>query len=232
MSIICSALQAVKNRIETAANRHGRGFSEIGLVAVSKTFPADLVRAAADCGQRRFGENYLQEALGKIASLSDLDLEWHFIGALQGNKTRLVAENFAWVHTLASERHAQRLSEQRPDHLPPLNVLIQVNISQEPSKAGVSAEQLPALAAAIHALPRLRLRGLMAIPAPTAEVESQRAAFAAVRQLRDQLNLIGGYQLDTLSMGMSADLESAIAEGTTMVRVGSAIFGERTPQKQ
>ncbi len=196
------------------------------LLAVSKTWPADSVREAAAAGQRAFGENYVQEGVAKVEALAGLGLEWHFIGPLQSNKTRLVANSFAWVHSIDRLKIAERLSEQRDVHLPPLEVCIQVNVSGEASKSGVAPDDLPELARAVAALPRLRLRGLMAIPEPTSDVALQRARFASLRQLRDQLNA-GGLQLDTLSMGMSDDLEAAIAEGSTMVRVGTAIFGGR-----
>lgn len=196
------------------------------LLAVSKTWPADSVREAAAAGQRVFGENYVQEGVAKVEALAGLGLEWHFIGPLQSNKTRLVANSFAWVHSIDRLKIAERLSEQRDVHLPPLEVCIQVNVSGEASKSGVAPDDLPELARAVAALPRLRLRGLMAIPEPTSDVALQRARFASLRQLRDQLNA-GGLQLDTLSMGMSDDLEAAIAEGSTMVRVGTAIFGGR-----
>ena len=196
------------------------------LLAVSKTWPADSVREAAAAGQRAFGENYVQEGVAKVEALAGLGLEWHFIGPLQSNKTRLVANSFAWVHSIDRLKIAERLSEQRDVHLPPLEVCIQVNVSGEASKSGVAPDDLPELARAVSALPRLRLRGLMAIPEPTSDVALQRARFASLRQLREQLNA-GGLQLDTLSMGMSDDLEAAIAEGSTMVRVGTAIFGGR-----
>ena len=196
------------------------------LLAVSKTWPAERVRDAAAAGQQAFGENYVQEGVVKVEALAGLGLEWHFIGPLQKNKTRLVANSFAWVHSIDRLKIAERLSEQRDVHLPPLEVCIQVNVSGEESKSGVAPDDLPDLARAVAALPRLRLRGLMAIPEPTSDVALQRARFACLRQLRDQLNA-GGLQLDTLSMGMSDDLEAAIAEGATMVRVGTAIFGSR-----
>jgi len=195
----------------------------VGLLAVSKTKPASDLREAYAAGLRDFGENYLQEALGKQAELSGLPLIWHFIGPIQSNKTRAIAENFAWVHSVDRLKIAQRLSEQRPADLPPLNICIQVNVSGEASKSGCTPEDLPALAQAISALPNLRLRGLMAIPEPTEDSDEQNAAFAAVRTLQDQLNL----PLDTLSMGMSHDLEAAIAQGATWVRIGTALFGAR-----
>lgn len=214
-------------RIARAAEAAGRDAAEVRLLAVSKTWPADSVREAATAGQRAFGENYVQEGAEKVDALAALGLEWHFIGPLQSNKTRLVANRFAWVHSIDRLKIAKRLSAQRDAHLPPLEVCIQVNMSGEASKSGVAPAELPALAQAVAGLPRLRLRGLMAIPEPTSDVAVQRARFAALRELRDQLNA-GGLALDTLSMGMSDDLEAAIAEGSTMVRVGTAIFGSRS----
>ncbi len=214
-------------RIARAAEAAGRNAAEVRLLAVSKTWPADSVREAAAAGQRAFGENYVQEGAEKVDALAALGLEWHFIGPLQSNKTRLVANRFAWVHSIDRLKIAERLSAQRDVHLPPLEVCIQVNVSGETSKSGVAPAELPALAHAVAGLPRLRLRGLMAIPEPTSDVAVQRARFAALRELRDRLNA-GGLALDTLSMGMSDDLEAAIAEGSTMVRVGTAIFGSRS----
>lgn len=214
-------------RIARAAEAAGRDAAEVRLLAVSKTWPADSVREAAAAGQCAFGENYVQEGAEKVDALAGLGLEWHFIGPLQSNKTRLVANRFAWVHSIDRLKIAERLSAQRDAHLPPLEVCIQVNVSGEASKSGVAPGELPALARAVAGLPRLRLRGLMAIPEPTSDVALQRARFATLRQLRDQLNA-DGLALDTLSMGMSDDLEAAIAEGSTMVRVGTAIFGSRS----
>ena len=225
MTTLSNALQAVRQRIARAASAAGRE-GAVHLLAVSKTFPAEAVREASLAGQRAFGENYLQEALDKMAALQDLPLEWHFIGPLQSNKTRPVAEHFAWVHSIDRAKLADRLSAARPASLPDLQVCLQVNISNEASKSGVAPEELPALARQVQALPRLHLRGLMAIPAPTADPDQQRQAFHRLRQLLEQLNA-QGFQLDTLSMGMSDDLEAAIAEGATLVRVGSAIFGAR-----
>ncbi len=203
----------------------------VQLLAVSKTFPAEAVLEAIAAGQQAFGENYLQEALDKIdavaAALPSAQVEWHFIGPIQSNKTRPLAAHFGWVHTVERLKIAQRLSEQRPPELSPLNVCLQVNISGEASKSGVSPADLPELARQVAALPNLTLRGLMAIPEPETDVSKQRAAFAQVRALFDRLNH-DGYRLDTLSMGMSGDMQSAIAEGATIVRIGSAIFGERT----
>jgi len=213
-------------RIAGAAVAAGRDPAGVRLLAVSKTWPAESVREAAAAGQRAFGENYVQEGVAKVEALADLGLEWHFIGPLQSNKTRLVANRFAWVHSIDRLKIAERLAEQRDVHLPPLDVCIQVNVSGEASKSGVAPADLPELARAVASLPRLRLRGLMAIPEPTPDVALQRARFASLRMLRDELNA-AGLGLDTLSMGMSDDLEAAIAEGSTMVRVGSAIFGAR-----
>ena len=226
MTTISNALQAVRDRIARAAVQGGRAPASIALLAVSKTFGPELIRAAYADGQRAFGESYTQEALPKIAALSELDLEWHFIGPLQSNKTKPVAQHFAWVHGVDRAKIAQRLSEQRPPELPPLNICLQVNVSGGASKSGVAPAQLAALAREVAALPRLKLRGLMAIPAPTEDAAQQRAAFRSVRELLEQLNA-QGFALDTLSMGMSGDLEAAIQEGATIVRVGSAIFGER-----
>ena len=223
MSTIADNIASVAARIAAAANAAGRDESSIHLLAVSKTKPAAALREAHAAGIRDFGENYLQEALGKQLELVDLPLTWHFIGPIQSNKTRAIAEHFDWVHSVDRLKIAQRLSEQRPAELPPLNICIQVNVSGEASKSGCAPADLPALATAIAQLPRLRLRGLMAIPEPTDERAAQDAAFAAVRQLQEQLNL----DLDTLSMGMSHDLESAFAHGATWVRIGTALFGAR-----
>ena len=234
MSVIRQNLQAVRQRITTAADSAQRDVHAIDLLAVSKTFGADAVIAAAEAGQRAFGENYLQEALDKIAAVRaarpDLVLEWHFIGPIQSNKTRPIAEHFDWVHSVNREKIAQRLSEQRPAHLPPLNVCLQVNISGEASKSGVLPADALAVAKAIAALPRLRLRGLMAIPEAEGDEAQQRAPFRQLHALFDQLRA-AGLQLDTLSMGMSADMTAAIAEGATIVRIGSAIFGTRNYAK-
>ena len=223
MSTIADNIGLVSQRIRAAADAVQRDASSIHLLAVSKTKPAQAVREAYAAGMRDFGENYLQEALGKQAELTDLPLSWHFIGPIQSNKTRAIAENFAWVHSVDRLKIAQRLSEQRPADLPPLNICIQVNVSGEASKSGCTPADLPALANAIGALPRLKLRGLMAIPEPTEDRAAQDAAFATVRELQASLNL----GLDTLSMGMSHDLESAIAQGATWVRIGTALFGAR-----
>ncbi len=223
MSTIAENIAKVGARIREAAQASQRNLQDIGLLAVSKTKPADAVREAHAAGLRDFGENYLQEALEKQAALSDLPLIWHFIGPIQSNKTRPIAEHFDWVHSVDRLKIAQRLSDQRPAHLPALNICLQVNVSLEASKSGCSPKELPALARAISALPNLRLRGLMAIPEATDDVAAQHAAFARLRQLRDDLAL----NLDTLSMGMSHDLEAAIAEGATWVRIGTALFGAR-----
>ena len=226
MTTIANALQAVRQRIAQAAAAAGRPAAGIQLLAVSKTFPAAAVRQAYTAGQRAFGESYVQEAEGKVAALNDLPLKWHFIGPIQSNKTRPIAESFAWVHSLDRARIADRLSAGRPTNLPDLQVCLQVNVSGESSKSGVAPEDLPTLARHVQTLPRLKLRGLMAIPEPTDDSVKQRLAFARLRQLLEQLNA-EGFQLDTLSMGMSDDLEAAVTEGATIVRVGSAIFGAR-----
>lgn len=226
MTTISANLQAVKRRIIRACSTAGRDPASVTLLAVSKTFPAAELRAAHAAGQYCFGENYLQEALAKQAELNDLDLEWHFIGPLQSNKTRPVAEHFAWVHSVERVKIAERLSSQRPAGLPPLNVCVQVNVSGEASKNGCVPAEAPALCRAVAALPNLSLRGLMAIPEPTDDAALARRRFGSLRQMRDALNE-SGLALDTLSMGMSHDLEDAIMEGATLVRVGTAIFGER-----
>jgi hypothetical protein len=227
MTTISINLQAVRDRISAVCLAAGRRVDDVKLLAVSKTWPAASVREAADAGQVDFGENYVQEGIEKIAELADLNLSWHFIGPLQSNKTRAVAENFAWVHSIDRLKIAQRLAEQRPAHLPPLQVCIQVNVSDEPSKRGCAPAMASALAHAVTALPRLHLRGLMAIPVATNDTEVQRQNFAQLRMLLEQLNA-EGLALDTLSMGMSHDLEAAILEGATIVRVGTAIFGQRS----
>jgi len=223
MSTIAKNIAKVGARIREAAQASNRDPSAIGLLAVSKTQPAAALREAFAAGQRHFGENYLQEALDKQRLLQDLPLTWHFIGPIQSNKTRAIAEHFDWVHSVDRLRIAQRLSEQRPADLAPLNVCLQVNISDEDSKSGCAPQDLAALASAVAALPHIRLRGLMAIPQPSDDPHQQRTAFAALRSLQQQLPL----ELDTLSMGMSADLEAAVAEGSTWLRIGTAIFGAR-----
>jgi pyridoxal phosphate enzyme (YggS family) len=223
MSTIADNIDQVSSRIRAATQAAGRAENSVRLLAVSKTKPAQDLRDAHAAGLCDFGENYLQEALGKQLELADLPLIWHFIGPIQSNKTRAIAEHFAWVHSVDRLKIAQRLSEQRPTELPPLNICIQVNVSGEASKSGCTPADLPALAEAISTLPRLKLRGLMAIPEPTQDRAEQNAAFAAVQRLQDSLNL----PLDTLSMGMSHDLESAIANGATWVRIGTALFGAR-----
>jgi hypothetical protein len=227
MTSIAANLQAVRARIAAACIAAGRPLEAVRLLAVSKTWPAASVREAAVAGQRAFGENYVQEAIDKKAELAGLDaepgLEWHFIGPLQSNKTRPVAENFAWVHSVDRLKIAERLSAQRPPDRAPLQICLQVNVSGEASKGGCSPAEVPALAHAIAALPRLRLRGLMAIPEPSDDPARQREPFAVLRRLRDALDI----ELDTLSMGMSHDLEAAIMEGATIVRIGTAIFGQR-----
>lgn len=236
MATITSSLQArleaVGERIANACARSGRNPDSVTLVAVSKTFPAEAVREAAQAGQRHFGENYVQEGVAKIMDLQHAaeggSLIWHFIGPVQSNKTRAIARHFQWVHTIEREKIAARLAEQREAGAPPLQVCIEVNVSGEASKSGVDPKDLPGLAEAVAGFPRLKLRGLMAIPEPTPDEALQRRRFAELRRLKDELNA-KGYALDTLSMGMSADMEAAIAEGATIVRIGTAIFGERRP---
>jgi pyridoxal phosphate enzyme (YggS family) len=229
MGSIGSNLQEVRQRLATACALSGRSAKSVTLMAVGKTFGQGDLRAAYAAGQRVFGENYVQEALAKIEGLADLrgQIEWHLIGPLQANKTRLVAEQFDWVHTVDRLRIAERLALQRPPNLPPLHVCLQVNISGEASKAGLAAAELAGIAHAVAALPRLTLRGLMAIPEPALDPAAQRAPHRALHEMMSALQA-QGLALDTLSMGMSDDLESAVAEGSTCVRVGRAIFGQRT----
>lgn len=234
MTTIISNLALVQRRIAQACERAGRGANSARLLAVSKTFGADAVREAAAAGQRAFGENYVQEALDKMAALHDLaDLEWHCIGPLQSNKTRPVAEHFDWVHTVDRLKIAQRLSDQRPAHLPPLQVCLQINVDGGANKAGVAPADALALAQAIAVLPRLQLRGLMSIPEPAIEYEAQCALHTRARAVFDQIKAAGAAgalgleRFDTLSLGMTADLDAAIAAGSTLVRVGTGIFGGR-----
>ena len=227
MSHYEKAWQAVAERIDLAARAAGRAAESVQLLAVSKTFPADAVRAVYATGQRAFGENHVQEAAAKRQSLADLtDVEWHLIGPLQGNKTRLAAATFDWVETVDRLKIAERLSTQRPAGMAPLNVCVQVNVSGESTKSGVAPAEALALALAVASLPRLRVRGIMGIPAPTADPAQQRLQFRRLRECLDHC-VAAGLPMDTLSMGMSADLEAAIAEGSTQVRVGTAIFGAR-----
>jgi len=223
---VAERLARTRSRIDDAARRFGRDPQSITLLAVSKTQPAMRLREAWQAGQRCFGESYLQEALSKLRALEDLPAQWHFIGPIQGNKTKAIAENFDWVHSIDRLKIARRLNDQRPAGRAPLQVCLQVNISGEPSKSGATREQLGELAAGIQRLPALRLRGLMTLPAPSGDFEAQRRPF---RELRDALEALNrrGLALDTLSMGMSGDLEAAIAEGATVVRVGTGIFGPR-----
>jgi pyridoxal phosphate enzyme (YggS family) len=230
MGAIAAALQACHNRITGACKQVGRNVSCATLLAVSKSFSEAAIREAWAAGQRLFGESYVQEALGKMESLTDLPIEWHFIGPLQSNKTRPVAERFSWVHGIERENIALRLSAQRPKHLPPLQVCIQVNVSGEASKHGVSPEAALDLAGAVARMPALKLRGFMAIPEPSPDLGVQRARFRTLADLLAQAQQ-AGLEMDTLSMGMSADLEAAIAEGATLVRVGTAIFGARKYMK-
>jgi len=228
MTMIGDDLQQVKSRIAKACAQEGRNPAEVRLLAVSKTFGPEAVREAFEAGQRAFGENYVQEGLDKIAALSDLraELEWHCIGPLQSNKTRVVAAHFDWVHSIDRLKIAERLAEQRPAHLPPLSVCLQVNVDGGANKSGVAPEDAVALAQAVAALPRLRLRGLMAIPEPAPDFASQRALFLRAAVVFEDIRA-NGIEVDTLSLGMSADLEAAVAAGSTMVRVGTAIFGQR-----
>lgn len=226
MSAIATNLQAVQTRISTAARAAGRPPESIALLAVSKTWPLASVIDAAAAGQRAFGENYVQEGVDKASATVDRNLDWHFIGPLQSNKTRPVAEHFAWVHSIDRLKIAERLSAQRPADLPPLQVCVQVNVSGEASKSGCHPDEALALCQAVAALPRLTLRGLMAIPEPADDEAGQRAPFRQLREIFETIRA-AGLPLDTLSMGMSHDLEAAIAEGATIVRIGTAIFGER-----
>lgn len=227
---IAENMVKVRQALEHAAAQHGRNASSVRVLAVSKTFGAEAVIDAAQAGQVAFGENYLQEAIDKQQAVQtlrpDLALEWHFIGPIQSNKTRPIAEHFAWAHALDREKIARRLSEQRPPNLPPLNVCLQVNVSGEDSKSGVAPGEVLALAEVVATLPGLRLRGLMAIPEPAEDFESQRKPFALLYDLQQQLRE-AGIPTDTLSMGMSADMNAAVAEGATIVRIGTAIFGKR-----
>lgn len=236
MTAITNHLQTIHKIIDSAAKKAARDPDTVHLLAVSKTRPPEDILEAAKAGQFAFGENYEQEAVAKIEAIRqshpDLKLEWHFIGPIQSNKTRSIAEHFDWVHSVDREKIARRLSEQRPADLPPLNVCLQVNISQEKTKSGVIPEEVSHLAKAISAMPNLRLRGLMAIPEPESDPAKQRQPFQAMKALFDEL-VQAGYDMDTLSMGMSDDMETAIQEGATTVRIGSAIFGKRSyPAKQ
>jgi pyridoxal phosphate enzyme (YggS family) len=224
---LLNRLDEIRTRIASAAMHCGRSPDSVALVAISKGQPAAAVRRLASGGQLVFGENYVQEAVPKLTELADLDLTWHFTGQLQTNKTRIVAEHFDWVHTLDRERIAVRLSEQRPADRPPLNICIQIKLADEPGKAGIEPAAAATLAEAVQALPRLRLRGLMCIPPPCKSPAEQLALFTQLASCRDQLSE-RGLQLDTLSMGMSSDMEAAIQAGSTMVRIGTALFGERS----
>lgn len=226
MTTIAKRMQAIQSRIRAVAGNASRDPQTVLLLAVSKAHAAGDLRAAFEAGQRRFGESYLQEALDKIVELAELPIEWHFIGPIQSNKTRPIAEHFDWAHGVDRLKIAQRLSDARPAGLPPLNVCLQVNVSGEASKSGCVPDAVPALAHAVAALPRLRLRGLMTIPEPTNDIALQHRQFRMLFELQDALKR-EGLALDTLSMGMSDDFPAAIAEGATMVRVGTAIFGER-----
>lgn len=227
MLCIADNLQTVHSRIQAAEQLAGRPTGQVNLLAVSKTQPAAQIRAAFEAGQLAFGENYVQEGVEKAIELRDLNLQWHFIGPLQSNKTRLVAQHFSWIHSIDRLKIAQRLAEQRDIYLPPLQICLQINVSGEESKSGIHPDELPELAQAVAALPRLNLRGLMCIPEPTEELAILRSRFALLRELKDSLNTRYNMALDTLSMGMSHDIETAILEGSTCVRVGTAIFGQR-----
>ncbi len=223
---IQSRLSTVRRRIDEAMRQYARAPGSVRLLAVSKTRTPEEIRQAVAAGQSHFGESYLQEALEKIDALRDIDAVWHFIGRVQSNKTRPIAEKFDWVHSIDSLKQALRLNEQRPDELPPLNICLQINIDRERSKGGIAVEETLPLVMEIGALPRLRLRGLMALPAPAEDLEAQRLPFRRLRELRDAI-ATPELPLETLSMGMSDDLEAAIAEGATIVRIGTAIFGPR-----
>lgn len=227
MSTIAENIKQLRDRIDASAQQWQRPVQDIGILAVSKTHPASAIAAAHAAGLHDFGENYLQEALEKQAELEHLPLAWHFIGPIQSNKTKQLAENFAWVHSVDRLKIAQRLSRQRPATMTPLNVCIQVNISREASKSGCTPEELPELAMQVSGLENLRLRGLMVIPQPQSGFEQQRQAFRHTRELLEQLNRHLPKPMDSLSMGMSDDMEAAIAEGSTIIRVGTAIFGQR-----
>ena len=226
MTSITQNLQAVQHAIAQAAHTAERDPQKIKLLAVSKAFSTAAIREAYEAGQRLFGENYVQEALPKIEALSDLSIQWHFIGPIQSNKTRAIAKNFSWVHSVDSLKIAERLSAQRPDNLPPLNMCIQINTSGELRQSGINMEQGSELARALAPFPRSKLRGLMTIPAFAASLEMQRIPFSQLREIKDSINT-QGLTLDTLSMGMTHDLHAAVLEGATMVRVGTGIFGER-----
>ena len=224
---IANNLIAIKSQITTFEKKYARSPNSVSLLAASKKQSITKIQEAYHAGQRAFGENYLQEALQKMAALAELAIEWHFIGPIQSNKTRKIAEHFHWVQSVASLTIAKRLNDQRPAHLPPLNICLEINLNAETSKSGIAPDQVAALAVACATLPRLKLRGLMAIPAPAATLDEARRNFHGAQQLWQQLNE-QGFALDTLSIGMSDDFEAAIAEGSTMVRIGTAIFGSRS----
>jgi hypothetical protein len=226
MSSIAQSLEETRNRVTVLERRYDRPPGDVRVLAVSKTMPPEAVRAAAEAGQREFGENHVQDALVKLDALGTLDLIWHFIGPVQSNKTRVVATRFDWVHSIERAKIAARLNAHRPEDLPPLEVCIQVNVSGEDSKSGVDPDQVGELARVVSELPRLKLRGLMTLPRPCGDLEAQRRPFAALRRILETLNT-RGFALDMLSMGMSNDMEAAIAEGATIVRIGTAIFGAR-----
>lgn len=230
MNTLTERLKQIRAQITKAENRYRRPAGSVKLLAVSKTRPLEDIQEALAAGQRDFGESYLQDALPKVAALAGQPVCWHFIGPIQSNKTRAIAENFSWVHSIDRLKIAQRLSEQRPPGLPPLNVCLQVNVSRDPAKAGVTPDQAPALATEIHRLANIKLRGLMTIPAYSDDFEQQCLPFRALRECLEKIHQ-QGIELDTLSMGMTDDMEAAIAEGATIVRIGTAIFGERPRKK-
>ena len=229
MPDISENINLLLQRLSRIAQNNGRSADDVRIMAVSKTRDHLAIREAYACGLKTFGENYVQEAVEKMAQLGDLDIDWHFIGPIQSNKTRLIAEHFAWVHSVDRLKIAQRLNDQRPGGTPPLNICLQINVDEEASKSGLKVDEAADTALAISKLPNLRLRGLMAIPKPESDAKKQRAPFFRLRQLLDTLRALSPQldDLDTLSMGMSADLEAAIAEGATIIRVGTAIFGPR-----
>ncbi len=226
MTTIAARLEQVKQRITDAENRYGRKPGSVSLLAISKTRPARDILQALEAGQRCFGENYLQDAIPKIEALKEYDIEWHFTGPVQSNKTRIIAASFSWVHSIDRLKVAQRLDKQRPSHLKPLNICLQINIDDEPSKSGIKPEELSEMAEKLSLMKNLRLRGLMAIPKATIDLDEQRNSFYKLRKLQSHL-IENGYSLDTLSMGMSNDFSAAIAEGATIVRIGTALFGKR-----
>ncbi len=230
-SILAENYRAVVDRIRAAERCANRQVGSVNLVAVGKRHPADAIRTLAGCGQRIFAENFVQEAIGKQQALSDLDIEWHFVGSIQSNKTRDIANHFSWVHSVDRYKIARRLNDQRPDDWPPLNICVQTNLQGEATKSGVSGEELLPLLDEVASLPRVRVRGLMIIPEPVDAVDEQRAVFGRLREWLE-LAVERGHPLDTLSMGMTADMEVAIDQGATHVRIGTALFGPRPAKTQ